>query len=120
MCAFILPFGGCKTRGGEAYTRVRRPTRKARCVMSKITCPDCHRRISHVCSGCPVCGFYVEGWWNAVGEREHARRRVALVRRGAYVCSVVLLVMVAAVALPVGAHSDQVPDHLVHANTCLE
>lgn len=85
--------------------------------MSKITCPDCHRRISHVCSGCPVCGFYVEGWWNAVGAREHSRRRMALVRRGSYLCSALMLVMLAGLASPVGAHSDQVPDHLVRPVT---
>ncbi|WP_414500048.1 MULTISPECIES: hypothetical protein [unclassified Zymobacter] len=71
--------------------------------MSKITCPDCKKRIEHATSGCPICGFHIEGWWHRVGQRRHMAWRQRVRRRWALATSALLMVTLTALAKPVNA-----------------
>lgn len=72
--------------------------------MSKITCPDCKRRIALATSGCPICGFHIESWWRRAGFREHAVWRRRIRRRWALATSALLMVTLTALAKPVSEH----------------
>lgn len=71
--------------------------------MSKITCPDCKKRIEHATSGCPICGFHIEGWWHRVGQRKHFAWQQRVRRRWALATSALLMVTLTALAKPVNA-----------------
>lgn len=78
--------------------------------MSKIICPDCKKRIEHATSGCPVCGFHIESWWQHVGQRRHFAWRQRMRRRWAMAASALLMVTLTALAKPVDAYPPQTED----------
>lgn len=89
-------------------------------VMSKITCPECKKRIALATSGCPICGFHIEGWWRRVGQRKHLAWRQRMRRRWALATSALLMVTLTALAKPVSALHTLVDDSLLAADIMLD